>query len=184
MKMKKTYPWSRQMYFFLHNVWALFVIVILTACWIIYLSSRQDLLSMMVLFLTGFLVYFFTSNMIVVLSISLFLAGIAHFIQVNRSHQMTLGRPLHEGMEDASGNDILVDISKSPVPANSVEHEPVAAPLPSKLIEQVFEKTDGATTAADIEKLKLQNDILNKVTTMQPLIQSMTKVAGLFTPTQ
>lgn len=93
---------------------------------------------------------------------------------------MTLGHPLWEGMTDVT--DLSGSKEEEPVAANSLEHEPVAAPLPSKLVEQVFDKNDGVTTAADLEKLKLQKEILDKMTNMEPLIQNMTKIAGMFGP--
>jgi len=174
--MTKSQPnWSRQVDFFLHNVWVLFAFVLLSGTTIIYLAVAQDILSILVLFLIGFLVYFFTSNMVIVLTLALVFTALFRCTHTNQSLQIVLGQNSNnlwywEGMqnESDSDNDSDTDISGSSLIAvDNIQ----PAPTPSSLLEQTFPTSP--PTDAELEKYRLQNNILEKIQSLQPLFSSI-----------
>jgi len=189
LKMSKSQSsWQRQIGFFLHNIWILFAFVLLAGMTIIYLAIAQDILSILVLFLMGFLVYFFTSNMVIVITLSLVFTALFRCTHTNQSLQIVLGQHSNdlwylEGMKnknehDSSGNDTDsddgddIDISGVLLNYDNVK----AAPVPSSLLEQSF--TGGPPTDAELEKYRLQSNILDKIQSLQPLISAVANMSS------
>lgn len=179
--------WQRQTYLFLHNWWVLFALFLLAMLMIIYLACHQDLLSILVLFLVGFIVYFFTSNMVVVITIAIVFTGLIRFTNIDDSFQIHLGSQLDYPWHMVEGMTNDIDISDSGGGGQvyridkTEKLEPEAAPIPSKLLEQTF--SSSSTTSADLEKLRLQKEILEKVERMEPLISTVTRFSGLMKDT-
>lgn len=160
--------------FILHNVWVLFTFFVFTSLLIVYLACCQDIIAILVLFLVGFIVYFFTSNMVIVMFLAIVFTGLIRFTDIGHSPLLHLGSHslLFEGMEDAaesddtSTNDSSHNMvsssssSSSPSPSSSSPSLPTSSPI----------EPSSTTTLADLEKLKLQNAILDKIEKLGPLI--------------
>lgn len=159
---------SQQVDLFLHNVWVLFGFYIFTILFIIYLAIHQDTLSILVLFLIGFLVYFFTSNMVVVMVIAVAFTGLIRFVDL--SDTIPLGNSF-EGMEtqDESSEHPL-DVS------GGATLSLAAADTKTGLLEQSF---SAVTKSEDLEKLKLQKDILEKIEKLEPLISTVSGFSNM-----
>ena len=155
--------------FILHNVWVLFTFFVFTSLLIVYLACCQDIIAILVLFLVGFIVYFFTSNMVIVMFLAIVFTGLIRFTDIGHSPLLHLGSHslLFEGMEDAAESDdndsSTTDSSNNKVSPSS----PSSSSLPTSSSPL---EPSSTTTLADLEKLKLQNAILDKIEKLGPLI--------------
>ena len=163
--------------FILHNVWVLFTFFVFTSLLIVYLACCQDIIAILVLFLVGFIVYFFTSNMVIVMFLAIVFTGLIRFTDIGHSPLLHLGSHslLFEGMEDAADSDESTDSNDSSTTDSSNNKvSPSSSPLPSPSSSLPTSSSplepSSTTTLADLEKLKLQNAILDKIEKLGPLI--------------
>ena len=168
---------KKQIDYWIHHVWVLFALLVSTALLILYLACREELLLILVLFFVGFVTLYFTSNMVIVMLFSIVFTGLLYIINIGQSQgslwqsqgslwqnhgwqsQVSLGGGMSiEGMTDASAS------YTQPVPSAA------------ELLAHTFPNTP--TTSEDIEKLKLQIDLLDKVEKLGPLISTVSSLSS------
>lgn len=143
----------------LYNSWVLYFFVFLSVLLILMFSATQNLSAVLVFFLTGFVVSFFTKNMTIVLFFASLISGIFGSILVLQGPY--LGGNVFEGMEDES------DISgnKTEKKEKTSKKEQIQTEEKEKVLEtdkKETEKKDGTPEGSAIKKLLSDNDQINK----------------------
>jgi len=200
----------------LYNRWVLYFFVFLSAILILLFSATQNLLAVLVFFLTGFVVSFFTKNMIVVLFFSTLVSGIFGSLLILQMPY--LGGNIFEGMEngnnridtsgnrvsdliDSSGNitstsdnkkttkgensmdDIIHRVAESNVMKNLFSDNEQVNKTVSSLLGQISGGSDlgeGDTHSQQVERLKLQSSILDKINQLEPFMNSLAKITETY----
>lgn len=190
----------------LHNVWVLYFFVFLSALFILFFSASKNLSAILVFFLTGFVASFWTKNMIVVLFFATLVSGIfGSLLTLNLPY---LGGSVFEGMtdeEDASGNDVSGNkpsSSQNKVSETDKKHTEKGDGVPegsavkrllsdndqiNKTVTSLLGQISGGSTLGEgdshsqqIERLKLQSNILDKINQLEPFMNSLAKITETY----
>ena len=195
----------------LYNAWVLYFFVFLSALLILLFSATQNLSAVLVFFLTGFVVSFFTRNMTVVLFFATLVSGIFGYVLILQFPY--LGGGVWEGMEDAEtdvsgnkaqtepvekkgkkGDDKVMETDKKDtekkdgIPEGSAvkrllsDNDQVNKTITS-LLGQIgggSDLSDGDSHTQQVERLKLQSDILDKINKLEPFVNSLASITGMY----
>lgn len=195
----------------LYNTWVLYFFVFLSALLILLFSATKNLWAILVFFLTGFVVSFFSRNMTVVLFFAALVSGIFGSVLVLQLPY--LGGNIWEGMEDAeedkdkdkdkkkdtveeekkdadkkkdkdADKDKKKDADKkeesSTVQKLMADNDTINTLLNNDKITALLGQIGGAsglsTHTEEVERLKLQSDILDKINQLEPFMNSLAKI--------
>lgn len=198
----------------LYNTWVLYFFVFLSAILILLFSATQNISAVLVFFLTGFVVSFFTKNMTIVLFFATLVSGIFGSILVLQTPY--LGGNIFEGMEDESETDVsgnqVSDISGNKNSKNTLKENKVMETdkkdtekgdgIPegsavkrllsdndqinktvTSLLGQIgggSDLGDGDSHSQQVERLKLQSNILDKINQLEPFMNSLAKITETY----
>lgn len=180
--------YKHQMNLFLHNSIVLYIFVLTAFVFILFFAATRNIHAVLLFFLVGFLTFFFSQNMIVVIFMAILVSGVFYVLDLpylgkNRFFYV-------EGMEeedpvDLSGGDVpkpkpeSESESKEVVPANNMKPTEGSAPIQNPLDELLGSDSNNPDYKKQIEKLKLQNELLDKVKNLEAFIPFMTTVHGM-----
>ena len=197
----------------LYNTGVLYFFVFLSALLILLFSDTQNISAVLVFFLTGFVVSFFTKNMTVVLFFASLISSIYGSILVFQTPY--LGGNVFEGMEDntdTSGNKVPVKKgmenlkkeleNESKVMETDKKNTEKKDGFPEgstvkklmseddqlqKSVTSLLGQIGGGSTLGDgdshsqqIERLKLQSNILDKINQLEPFMNSLAKITETY----
>lgn len=198
----------------LYNTWVLYFFVFLSALLILLFSATKNLWAILVFFLTGFVVSFFSRNMTVVLFFAALVSGIFGSVLVLQLPY--LGGNIWEGMKDAEEDkdkdtvedkdtaekkkdtaekkkdtDKKKDADKtkdkdkkeesSTVQKLMADNDTINTLLNNDKITALLGKIGGSSGSKEgytdeMERLKLQSDILDKINQLEPFMNSLAKI--------
>lgn len=196
----------------LYNAWVLYFFVFLSVLLILFFSATQNISAVLVFFLTGFVVSFFTRNMTVVLFFASLISGIFGSLLIIQTPY--LGGNIFEGMEDVSGNlSVVMDPSGNTNPVKKDKKEDKVFETDKKdtekkdgipegsaikrlltdndqinktvtsLLGQIgggSELMEGDSHTQQLERLKLQGDILDKISKLEPFVNSLASITDSY----
>jgi hypothetical protein len=153
----------------LKNRIVLLLVFILALANLFFYAISKDILSIVLFCLIGFVTFFFSKNMIVVLFISIVFTAILKLIYSNE----LFNTKSKEGFEDETKEDAKKP-AKKPVKKEEMkedfENEDDIDEKP-EVMEEEEEPVEDINK--EIEKLKLQNSILEKVKGFEPFLNYM-----------
>lgn len=179
--------YKHQMNLFLHNSIVLYIFVLTAFVFLLFFAATRNIHAVLLFFLVGFLTFFFSQNMIVVIFMAILVSGVFYVLDLpylgkNRFFYV-------EGMEeedpvDLSGGDATATTQSKPeskevVPANDMKPTEGSAPTKNPLDELLGGDSNNPDYKKQIEKLKLQNELLDKVKNLEAFIPFMTTVHGM-----
>ena len=182
--------YKHQMDLFLHNSIVLYIFVLTAFVFLLFFAATRNIHAVLLFFLVGFLTFFFSQNMIVVIFMAILISGVFYVLDLpylgkNKFYYV-------EGMEDEestdlSGGDVATTKSKSKskevVPANGMKPKEGDAPQKNPLDDLLGDDSQNSDSdyKNQIEKLKQQNKLLDKVKNLEAFIPLMKTVQGFTT---
>ena len=160
---------------FLHNSIVLYLFLVLSLAYIIYYTYVQNFVLVLVYFLVGFLVSFFSKNMIVVLFSALTLSFLINYVMEIRGISFetvegmeTKDEPTDQTKLDTAFEDgeEMDDTKAAETVSDDIKN---TAPDKKKLIKNIYKQTQ--------ELIKTQNNIIENAEKLKPFVAKITMIS-------
>lgn len=160
---------------FLHNSIVLYLFLVLSLAYVIYYTYVQNFILVLVFFLVGFLVSFFSKNMIVVLFSALTLSFLINYVMEIRGISFetvegmeTKDEPTDQTKLDAAFEDgeEMDDTKAAETVSEDIKN---TAPDKKKLIKNIYKQTQ--------ELIKTQNNIIENAEKLKPFVAKITMIS-------
>jgi len=162
----------------IYNKTVLYVILIIALTNLFVIFQQNDIFSILIFFLIGFLTTFFSKNMIVILCMCLFFTNVLKYGRSAAGHQSFEGFESEE-VVDASGSSIKKPKDMNPDKSNdeSFESVNVDKKLDTKEKDIKNEEKDPAITQQE-KLLDNMNKYKSLLDTLQGITQNMKDIKG------
>jgi hypothetical protein len=160
---------------FLHNSIVLYLFLVLSLAYIIYYAYVQNFVLVLVFFLVGFLVSFFSKNMIVVLFSALTLSFFINYVLEIRgiSFETVEGMETKDEPTDQTKLDTAFEdgeeIDETKAAETVSEDIKNTSPDKKKLIKNIYKQTQ--------ELIKTQNNIIENAEKLKPFVAKITMIS-------
>jgi len=155
----------------LHNRWILYFVFALALACLFFFSATGSLFSLIVFALVGFITFFFNKNMTVVLMTAISTTAIVHFLFLGGGRNDITAYLKQEGFEDSAEaeaeaapevEEAMTRPTKKPLrkPTTPTTPKPTESPE-----EEDIDK--------ELEKLRLQKEVLDKLKNLEPFLNKM-----------
>lgn len=174
--------YQHQINLFLHNSIVLYIFVLTAFVFLLFFAATRNIHAVLLFFLVGFLTFFFSQNMIVVIFMAILVSGVFYVLDLpylGKNRYFYVEGMEDEGSTDLSGEDVpsaTKSKSKEVVPANDMKPTEGSAPLKNPLDELLGDDSQNPNPNYEkqIEKLKLQGELLDKVKSLEAFIPMIT----------
>jgi hypothetical protein len=153
----------------LHNSMVLYLFLVISLAYIIYYSYVQNFVLVVVFFLVGFLVSFFSKNMIVILFSALTLSFLINYVMGIRHHRGNMIEGMETASDEKSGGDDDEEMDDSKVAETVSEDIKNTSPDKKKLIKNIYKQTQ--------DLIKTQNNIIENADKLKPFVAKISMIS-------